>query len=497
MATKTEKSGEGEMEKIKNAKKRKKEINKEFPNDWMYSHDSSMLAASKPRKTAPKQGTEGTGEVKRKRTRSKPDNQPPEGPDEEFFSNLYGSKYKKENKSSVMPKETIDMEEVENDEDVLKKIDTEEIAKVDKQLLDDFNKKSLSPEKCEDEALVFDMHKWIMCYGNDINRKTEDIQSDIINNISEQIDEGTSQLDKVISDEKQEIKKFKKPVSKSSKQQTTIPEKDKELTEDEKAYQIAKQFFFRNDVDESAFKMQMNNYDMFTSLLGSEVVKMKFFEQMRKMIIDHGKVKPPDLPKLTTKYIEKYLIEPISIDFGHRRCSKGLQCMGMILAATWPQTLDSYNPKTAFILREFLLPEEEERWLNHGIFPQVPKECVLCNIFYTTFRYYRHVSDGTRASGILQDFTVVVDDKDGYNIEYCLEPSVNNTTKSNTNTKNNKRENGFYGIVGAFPRFVSYNYTFVTKNIVFYNRKGDSEEVRQTKCLEELPKMHYQSNGNF
>jgi hypothetical protein len=493
-------NNEGKIAHMKESKKKKKRIHNEFKGkDWPLQEEPIFKTAIKVKKGPTTAQTDDNERPKKKRNRNKGD-VTTNDPDEEFLHKLHTNKIKKKHKSLVkLTESNIEQNDLGNkpsDSSSFSQIDIEQPNEDYVKLVNHFNDQTLNPDNLEDEAKVFPMEKWFSCYTENVNRPQEYIEKDIIDNINQQIDDGISTTYAPPEPESSDKNKvYKRPVSKTKKDKKPEEKEEKELSPEKQEHEFAKSIFFKDDQNYEEFKKSIHEYEIFLEILNDENFSRAFAEKIRTIIISHGPKNPVILPKLTASYIEKYMIEPVSKEYGHRPCVKGIKCIGMILAAQWPQSLEAVTPKTSFVLREFLLPEEEKLWWDLGTFPKHPKECVLCNQFQTTYRYYQYLSKDEKANEILQDYEVIVNDKDGYNIDYCLEPSVNNMTKNNTNNKNNKKENKFYGITSPFIRFSASNLTFRTKNIRFFKRDGSSD-THVTKCLEELPKMLC-SNGNF
>jgi hypothetical protein len=113
---------------------------------------------------------------------------------------------------------------------------------------------------------------------------------------------------------------------------------------------------------------------------------------------------------VTRAYEEKYLCEPTG---KQRACILGDQCQGLHLP---------YVTSNAFVVREFLLPTEEEEYLRTGKLPTVERLCLLCkrSEIARAFINIRADGMGVKNNVILQDYRNIV----GETGEYCLEDCI-------------------------------------------------------------------------
>lgn len=109
-------------------------------------------------------------------------------------------------------------------------------------------------------------------------------------------------------------------------------------------------------------------------------------------------------------YEEKYLREPIGKE---RACIMSDQCQGMHLP---------YVTENAFIVREFLLPTEEEEYLRTGQLPSGGRLCLMCkrSEIARAFINIRADGKGVKNNVILQDYRNIVETEG----EYCLEDCI-------------------------------------------------------------------------
>jgi len=126
--------------------------------------------------------------------------------------------------------------------------------------------------------------------------------------------------------------------------------------------------------------------------------------------IKHKDIVRSSIQVMTRAYEEKYLREPVGKE---RPCIMGDQCQGMHL----PHVNDN-----AFIVRELLLPTEEEEYKRTGKLPTEGRLCLMCkrSEIARAFINIRADGMGVKNNVILQDYRNMVD-VDG---EYCLEDCI-------------------------------------------------------------------------
>lgn len=113
---------------------------------------------------------------------------------------------------------------------------------------------------------------------------------------------------------------------------------------------------------------------------------------------------------VTRAYEEEYLREPLRKE---RPCIMGDQCQGMHLP---------HVKQNAFILREFLLPTEEEDYKRTGKLPSEGRLCLMCkrSEIARAFVNIRADGMGVKNNVILQDYRNIV----GEEGEYCMEDCI-------------------------------------------------------------------------
>lgn len=113
---------------------------------------------------------------------------------------------------------------------------------------------------------------------------------------------------------------------------------------------------------------------------------------------------------VTRAYEEEYLREPLRKE---RSCIMGDQCQGMHLPA---------SQNNAFILREFLLPTEEEEYKRTSKLPTEGRLCLMCkrSEIARAFINIRADGMGVKNNVILQDYRNIIGEEGEYCMEDCL-----------------------------------------------------------------------------
>ena len=123
--------------------------------------------------------------------------------------------------------------------------------------------------------------------------------------------------------------------------------------------------------------------------------------------INHRERKRFNLQRVTRKYEEKYLLEPDPRQ-GDRLCIQGQDCEGLKIG----------NKEFAFILKEFLLPDQEQS-------DKKPAErclCLLCKRAHIGRALLNMRADGLGLQGdtILQDYFNIVNIPGEYKLQDCI-----------------------------------------------------------------------------
>ena len=118
---------------------------------------------------------------------------------------------------------------------------------------------------------------------------------------------------------------------------------------------------------------------------------------------------------VTRSYEEKYLREPIG---NERSCVMNENCQGMML---------NHITDNKFILREFLLPSEEEEAKRTGQWPKERRLCILCKRAEIARAFINIRADGmgVKENIILQDYRNLVNISGEYMLEDCILSSPN------------------------------------------------------------------------
>ena len=113
---------------------------------------------------------------------------------------------------------------------------------------------------------------------------------------------------------------------------------------------------------------------------------------------------------VTRAYEEEYLREPVRKE---RPCIMGEQCQGMHL---------THVTENAFVIREFLLPTEEEEYKRTGKLPAEGRLCLMCkrSEIARAFINIRADGMGVKSNVMLQDYRNIV----GEEGEYCMDDCI-------------------------------------------------------------------------
>ena len=126
--------------------------------------------------------------------------------------------------------------------------------------------------------------------------------------------------------------------------------------------------------------------------------------------IKHQETVRASIQVVTRAYEEQYLRESVGKE---RPCIMGDQCQGLQLP---------HVTENAFVLREFLLPTEEEEYKRTGKLPQEGRLCLMCKRAEIARAFINVRADGmgVKSDVVLQDYRNVV----GVEGEYCLEDCI-------------------------------------------------------------------------
>lgn len=115
------------------------------------------------------------------------------------------------------------------------------------------------------------------------------------------------------------------------------------------------------------------------------------------------------------------------------------------------------------ILREFLLPDQENAFHKTNTLPDVPGRCIVCIIFETTSLYFGYRQSQTECPDCLQSFQVEVDKPGEYNKNACL-PIVSNNLMT--------------GIQYPFPKYEHHHWRWEKDQAGQYNVREINMDFR-------------------
>ena len=98
----------------------------------------------------------------------------------------------------------------------------------------------------------------------------------------------------------------------------------------------------------------------------------------------------PELP-VVSKLYDDAMLRPPNKRIGERACACGDRCIAKFLA----ELRHGKDSELAFVCTEFLLPSEQEAFVNNGTLPPRPKKCLLCTRYFTNYLYFQARSDPT------------------------------------------------------------------------------------------------------
>jgi len=181
------------------------------------------------------------------------------------------------------------------------------------------------------------------------------------------------------------------------------PEQSKTLMVAETSFfnQRNKDFWHRNDLS------HLRPYDF---PYVRALIQQKPCDTLSPEDIKHKEHVRVSIQVVTRAYEEKYLREPVGKE---RPCIMGDQCQGMQL----PHIKDN-----AFVVREFLLPTEEEEYKRSGKLPSEGRLCLMCkrSEIARAFINIRADGMGVKNNVILQDYRNIVDEEGEYCLSDCL-----------------------------------------------------------------------------
>ena len=133
-------------------------------------------------------------------------------------------------------------------------------------------------------------------------------------------------------------------------------------------------------------------------------------------------LRAPALPRLDVNYCADFLREA-DVENRERPCANGLNCVCNMNVSGAPGGAGDYQTRRRFVCREFLLPDQLERWYASlgEEQPAVPRLCLPCNRLSTTARVLKNLRTESEPIGdVVQDHTLVFNEPGGYADEYAL-----------------------------------------------------------------------------
>ena len=122
-------------------------------------------------------------------------------------------------------------------------------------------------------------------------------------------------------------------------------------------------------------------------------------------------------------YCSDFFREGRGEEFGERSCRRGAECVFVIIAARYPDTVAEATSEEGFVCREFLRPSQLDQWKANGELPPDRQVCLGCNRMITSFLYYKHKSCGETPTQLIQDHYNRVDEPGEYDLARCLHPN--------------------------------------------------------------------------
>ena len=222
-----------------------------------------------------------------------------------------------------------------------------------------------------------------------------------------------------------------------------------------------------------------NHYPLFRKLKAEEQAQEeRGLTQGRSQFVNFGKNKKTalfqeeqqeldwaDLPEITPSYVADFTRE-VKPHSKERPCRNGLECIFNTLPIDHPTSMEDLKPEDCFISREFLLPKENEAFLQSGALPEEFSLCLGCNRFVTSALYQIHIDNHTEPIECLQDHRYAVEGEDAYPISACLYPDPN--------------PKKFTGITRPFVKFRGVDWTFEA----FYDKES---KTRLKRAVERIP----------
>jgi hypothetical protein len=270
------------------------------------------------------------------------------------------------------------------------------------------------------------------------NKTQEHTKKNIIESLSKNIDNATTTNNNLKPDEKK-----KKPAFDL--------EKDKEK-------------FFGYDVNDEIFGLAEPFAYKFYNLLLSDFQRREKeyrIEGRESILKKLQTLKFPDPEKCTKAYCSDFLREPKGDE---RPCRRMEMCICVLLANTFPDSVEVVKSEEGFIAREFLLPSQQELFIKRGVnyLPEEAQLCLLCKRMWFTFLYHYYASNDIEPVEVIQDHQNEIQKEGEYDSRYCIVPVLGKKAT---------------GIIAPVVKFNAHNYVF--------GRQSLSPYKEPVKCLYE------------
>tara|TARA_B110000908_G_C10268121_1_gene466896 strand:+ start:1616 stop:2476 length:861 start_codon:yes stop_codon:yes gene_type:complete len=183
-----------------------------------------------------------------------------------------------------------------------------------------------------------------------------------------------------------------------------------EKTEQSKTLMVAETTFFNQRNKDFWHRNDLSHLRPYDFPYVRALIQQKPCDTLSPEDIKHKEHVRVSIQVVTRAYEEQYLREPVGKE---RLCIMGDQCQGLQL----PHINDN-----AFVLREFLLPTEEEEYKRSGKLPSEGRLCLMCkrSEIARAFINIRADGMGVKNNVILQDYRNIVGEEGEYCLSDCL-----------------------------------------------------------------------------
>ena len=259
-----------------------------------------------------------------------------------------------------------------------------------------------------------------------------------------------------------------------------------------------KKLFYENDDTDQPFELTPTEYSIMLKLESEDLKNDKNYRDIGRNYINKVNLDPPDLPECTPSYCRKMMREPLGEQYGERNCANESKCMAMVMSVLYPDSLDGFVPEDAFIMMEFMFPEQLDKYKADNHLPAIRQDCILCNRHKTTLRHYMYQKRNEEPRELIQDHQNVVAippppptlsamnngagsignndtplNKDAYNIDKCIYPETS-------------PKQVFTGITRPIVKFSPNNYVYDTTKILVFNPCTGEKATTELKCMKEI-----------